>query len=225
MITRAARRGDGAGAPGGPLQRQSPARGAPDAVPRSGAALDSYTAGFGSGSDSGLPNVPSREADGLTDRRPQHYDLRKRRDNAGSGQAMGAQMLYTSSGTRQAADSNDDSNGASQPLPRTHDNIQPRSGLISRTGRPLRLKNGRSRVAPTPLRSLPRVGISDSFLTDWPDGTGLWHLYRTPIRGATVGTPVATPRCLRPCGSSRCEWSLNAAGCSNVAKVMDDLAE
>jgi hypothetical protein len=92
-------------------------------------------------------------------------------------------MLYTSSGTRQAADSNDDSNGASQPLPRTHDNIQPRSGLISRTGRPLRLKNGRSRVAPTPLRSLPRVGISDSFLTDWPDGTGLWHLYRTPIRG------------------------------------------
>ncbi len=51
MITRAARRGDGAGAPGGPLQRQSPARGAPDAVPRSGAALDSYTAGFGSGSD------------------------------------------------------------------------------------------------------------------------------------------------------------------------------
>jgi hypothetical protein len=51
--------------------RQSPARGAPDAVPRSGAALDSYTAGFGSESDSGLPNVPSREADGLTDRRPQ----------------------------------------------------------------------------------------------------------------------------------------------------------
>jgi len=134
-------------------------------------------------------------------------------------------MLYTSSGTRQAADSNDDSNGASQPLPRTHDNIQPRSGLISRTGRPLRLKNGRSRVAPTPLRSLPRVGISDSILTDWPDGTGLWHLYRTPIRGATVGTPVATSRCRRPCGSSRCEWSLNAAGCSNVAQMMDDLAE
>ena len=31
--------------------RQSPARGAPDAMPRSGAALDSYTAGFGSESD------------------------------------------------------------------------------------------------------------------------------------------------------------------------------
>ena len=89
----------------------------------------------------------------------------------------------------------------------------------------LRLKNGRSRVAPTPLRSLPRVGISDSFLTDWPDGTGLWHLYRTPIRGATVGSPVATSRCRRPCGSSRCDWSLNAAGCSDVAEVMDDQAE
>ena len=34
-----------------------------------------------------------------------------------------------------------------------------------------------------------------------------------------------TSRCRRPCGSSRCEWSLNAAGCSNVAKVVDDLAE
>ena len=43
-----------------------------------------------------------------------------------------------------------------------------------------RLKNERSRVAPTPLRSLPRAGISHSFLTDWPDGTGLWHLCRTP---------------------------------------------
>jgi hypothetical protein len=31
---------DGAGAPGGASQGQSPARGAPDAVPRSGAALD-----------------------------------------------------------------------------------------------------------------------------------------------------------------------------------------
>jgi len=30
---------DGAGAPGGASQGQSPARGAPDAVPRSGAAL------------------------------------------------------------------------------------------------------------------------------------------------------------------------------------------
>ena len=33
-----------------------------------------------------------------------------------------------------------DSNGDSQSLPRTHDNIQPRLDLISRTGRPLRLK-------------------------------------------------------------------------------------
>jgi hypothetical protein len=31
-----------------------------------------------------------------------------------------------------AADSNDDSNGTSQPLSRTHDNIQPRLDLISR---------------------------------------------------------------------------------------------
>jgi hypothetical protein len=46
-----------------------------------------------------------------------------------------------------AADSNDDSNGASQPLPRTHDSIQPRLDLISRTGRPLRLKSGESRVS------------------------------------------------------------------------------
>ncbi len=52
-------------------------------------------------------------------------------------------------------------------------------------------------------------------------------LHRIPDAtvGATVGAPVATSRCRRPCGSSRCEWSLNAAGCSNVAKVMDDLAE
>jgi hypothetical protein len=42
---------------------------------------------------------------------------------------------------------------------------------------------------------------------------------------ATVGAPVASSRCRRPCGSSRYEWSLSAAGCSNVAKVMDDLAE
>jgi len=37
-----------------------------------------------------------------------------------------------------------DSNGTSQPLSRTHDNIQPRLDLISRTGTPLRLKSGRS---------------------------------------------------------------------------------
>ena len=51
-----------------------------------------------------------------------------------------------------AADSNDDSYDASQSLPRTHDNIQPRLDLISRTGRPLRLKSRRSRIAPIPLR-------------------------------------------------------------------------
>ena len=36
------------------------------------------------------------------------------------------------------ADSNDDSNDASQSLSQTHDSIQPRWDLISRTGRPLR---------------------------------------------------------------------------------------
>ena len=34
--------------------------------------------------------------------------------------------------------SNSDSNGASQPPPRTHDSIPPRLDLITRTGRPLR---------------------------------------------------------------------------------------
>ena len=42
-------------------------------------------------------------------------------------------------------------------------------------------------TAPTPLRSLPRVGISHSFLTDWSDGTGLWHAGRTPGRTLTCG--------------------------------------
>ena len=31
------------------------------------------------------------------------------------------------------------------------------------------------------------VGISHRFLTDWPDGTGLWQLYRTPGRTLTCG--------------------------------------
>jgi hypothetical protein len=52
-------------------------------------------------------------------------------------------------------------------------------------------------------------------------------LHRIPDAnvGATAGAPVATSRCRWPCGSSRCEWGLSAAGCSDVAKVMDDLAE
>jgi hypothetical protein len=40
---------DGADAPGGPTK----------AEPGAGSALISYTAGFGNGSDPGLPNVPS----------------------------------------------------------------------------------------------------------------------------------------------------------------------
>jgi hypothetical protein len=40
-------------------------------------------------------------------------------------------------------DSNDDSNVDSQPLPLTHHSIQPRLDLITRTGRPLRLADGR----------------------------------------------------------------------------------
>jgi hypothetical protein len=47
-------------------------------------------------------------------------------------------------------DSNSDSNGASQPPPWTHNSIQPRLDLIARTGRPLRLKSGRSAVHPAP---------------------------------------------------------------------------
>ena len=43
------------------------------------------------------------------------------------------------------ADSNGDSNVGSQPLPLTSDSIRPGSDLITRTGRPLRLKDGRSR--------------------------------------------------------------------------------
>jgi hypothetical protein len=31
------------------------------------------------------------------------------------------------------------------------------------------------------------VGISHRFLTDWPDGTGLWQLYRTLARTLTCG--------------------------------------
>jgi hypothetical protein len=53
-------------------------------------------------------------------------------------------MTGTNHHPRAAPDSNGDSNGGSQSLPRTHDNIQPRLDLIRRTGRPLRLKNGRS---------------------------------------------------------------------------------
>ena len=41
-------------------------------------------------------------------------------------------------------DSNGDSNVGSQLAPLTHDSIQPRSGLITRTGGPLRLNSGRS---------------------------------------------------------------------------------
>ena len=32
-----------------------------------------------------------------------------------------------------------------------------------------------------------RAGISHSFLTDWPDGAGLWHLCRTRFRMLTCG--------------------------------------
>jgi hypothetical protein len=48
-------------------------------------------------------------------------------------------------------------------------------------------------------------------------------LHRVP--DATVGAPVATFRCRRPCGSCRWKGSLNAAGCSSVGKVLEDLAE
>jgi len=68
-------------APGGPSKAERGADAGP-AAERSGAALISYTAGFGSGSDPGqdpgLPKAPSREADGLTHLRPQHVDLSKR---------------------------------------------------------------------------------------------------------------------------------------------------
>jgi hypothetical protein len=45
------------------------------------------------------------------------------------------------------ADSNGDSNVGSQPLPLTPDSIRPRSDLITRTGRPLRLSDGPWRAA------------------------------------------------------------------------------
>ena len=32
-----------------------------------------------------------------------------------------------------------------------------------------------------------RAGISHSFLTDWPDGAGPWHLCQTPSRALTCG--------------------------------------
>ena len=48
-------------------------------------------------------------------------------------------------------------------------------------------------------------------------------MHRVP--DVTVGAPVATFRCRRSRGCSRWKGSLNAAGCSNVAKVLDDLAE
>jgi hypothetical protein len=73
-----------------------------------------------------------------------------------------------------AADSNDDSNDGNQSLPRTHDNIQLRSDLISRTGRPLRLKSGRSRIEAAASRLLP-ILLPSGWTTLVPGGQ-LWNV-------------------------------------------------
>ena len=104
-----------------------------------------------------------------------------------------------------------------------------RSGALSgrRPTRLLRALRGKSpnsakRRSPSPVEIL---GVSPNITVQLEPRPSLLHRVPDATVGATVDAPVATSRCRRPCGSSRCEWSLNAAGCSNVAKVMDDLAE
>ena len=89
-------------------------------------------------------------------------------------------------------DSNSDSNGASQPPPWTHNSIQPRLDLIARTGRPLRLKSGRSAVHPAPGQradgALRVYGVLDS-----GQGGGSGSIRVCPASGAAAGCAMAAP--------------------------------
>ena len=84
-------------APGG-LPRLSPAQ--EPGQRRRRRRLDSYTAGFGSGPDPGLPNVPSREADGVTDPPPQCRDQRERHWHPWVTHVFGTRRASASSSIR-----------------------------------------------------------------------------------------------------------------------------
>jgi hypothetical protein len=63
---------------------------------------------------------------------------------------------------------------AADPPPLTHDSIQPRSGLITRTGSPPRLKRGRSGIEAVPPRLLP-ILLPSRRTTLVPSGQ-LWNV-------------------------------------------------